>query len=143
MSVLDPILIKHALAMKDHPDALGEVLRDWAFKEKYGCYSCFDVIDGFTKVDTGPREFELMWGRKYDPEFHDEMWGYADQNAIKDICWFKHDNGIEMGWYWDGGGLLIFYVPELVDEYYDGTLSNSDCKKDYGWEFAMKGNIDV
>lgn len=87
-----------------HPDALGEVLRAWAFVgEGTGCYSTFDVR--------------------------------PDREEIELIRWFKHPNGIEMGWHWDGDGCLAFFVPELADEDYTGAVTNGDCKKDYGWRF--------
>lgn len=138
MSVLDDIIVKHCLISKNHPDSIGEILRSWAFKKEYGCYSCFDLIDEFEKVEVTPREFKLLWGRDYDPNHKDDYWGFDEKNAFEEIEWFKHPNGIEVGWHWDGDGLLGFYVPELEDEYYDGSITNSDCKKNYGWEFGEK-----
>ena len=138
MLTLDDIIISHCYVSKEHPDALGEILREWAFEERYGCYSCFDLIDDFVEVKPTTLEFYRLMGRGFDASEDKNGWGDSDSEILERICWFKHPNGIEVGWYWDGDGILCFYIPELEDDYYNGTLSNSDCKKDNEWEFGVK-----
>lgn len=137
MSTLKQIAVEHIEAIKASPDALGEVLRAWAFLEEYGCYSCFDLRPEFEEAEPTPREFAFLWGRAFDPtDNNPNEWDYCDVATIKKISWFKHPNGIEVGWYWDGDGTLGFFVPELADKDCDGSLSNSDCKCSYGWSFG-------
>lgn len=137
MNYLDQIIIENALTSKEHPDALGEILRAWAFVGKgYGCYSNFDVRPDAVPAEVTPREFALLWGREYEgDDTSPNSWGYCDVEAMKEIRWFKHPSGIEFGWHWDGDGTLAFYVPELADEYHNGVVLNRDCKKDYEWQF--------
>ena len=121
-----------SLIENKNADAIGEILRAWAFVGKgFGCYSNFDIRPEFAKVDVTPREFSFLWGRQFDPDDKDQnSWGYCDCEAIKEVNWFKHPCGIEMGWRWDGDGCLAFYVPEL-----NAIFSNGDCKCDYDWRF--------
>lgn len=111
------------------PNLIGEALRAWAFKEGYGCYSCFDLIDEFKKSDFNEREFQFLMGRSSTTEGPDIYWGWDDADVFKRAVWFIHPNGIEVGWFWDGDGTLVFNIPGL------GTLNNNDCKKDYEWEW--------
>lgn len=136
--VLDDIVKEYIEAIKESPDALGEILRRWAFVgEGFGCYSNFDIRPEFERVHTSYLEFSKMMGRPYSPpDSHSYGWGDTDDEMMERMEWFKHPNGIEMGWYWDGDGTLCFYVPELKDDYYDGTVYNTDCKKSSGWEFG-------
>lgn len=141
MSALTEIIADYCQVARDHPDALGEILRAWAFPEKghYGCYSTFEYRDGFVETGVTAREFEFIWGRPFRPDDTDpNSWGYCDVEEIQNARWFKHSNGIEMGWFWDGDGTLAFYVPELEDEYHNGVVRNSDCKKDYDWQFGER-----
>lgn len=132
---LKDILMLSYFSVIEDPNSLGELLRNWAFKEEYGCYSCFDLIDGFSGVEVTPREFKMMWHRDYNPESTGEYWGDPDSWYIKRISWHKHWCGIEVGWFWDGDGTLLFYVPEI-----NAVVMNTDCKKSYGWEFMESQN---
>lgn len=139
------LLYKYAEDLIDSPDAVGEVLRRWAFvceKGEYGCYSSFDVIPEFTELKDEEKtalHFKRMFGRPFDSR-NGADWCDSDSDIMKSIRYFIHPTGIEMGWYWDGDGVLTFYVPEMEDDLFDGTISNSDCKKSYGWEFGYKGD---
>lgn len=120
-------LVLECLRAGKHPfegaDSLGEILRSWAFKESYGCYSCFDLIEGFERrpVTTGIATWIL--GHGLDPNDSDDL------EVITRGFYAVHPNGIEVAWHWDGDGTLVFRLP-------DGTVvANDDCKKDYGWEF--------
>lgn len=135
-SALREIIIEYCQVAKDHPDALGEILRAWAFPgDGTGCYSNFDVRKDFVEVQAGPREFELLFGRPLDEDEGENSWGWDDRAEMKRILWYKHPSGIEMGYHWDGDGCLGFFVPELIDEYYNGMVVNHDCKKDHDWRF--------
>ena len=140
---LAQIMTDYAQVAFDHPDALGEILRAWAFPgNEYGCYSTFEVREDLMPVRAGRREFEFLWGRPFDDEKNDiNGWCSIDAEEIERVRWFKHPSGIEMGWHWDGDGTLAFFIPELIDEYHNGCVVNSDCKKDYGWEFGEKLRI--
>lgn len=129
MSALNEILQEFALSSRSHANSLGEILRAWAFPEEYGCYSSFDVRPEFVKVEATTREFRFLCGREFEPDH-----GY-DAEEISRIQWFKHPNGIEMGWHWDGDGTLAFFIPELIEPRYSGALVNTDCKKDNCWEW--------
>lgn len=139
-STLALILRQYADSCRHSPDALGEILRAWAFVgEGFGCYSTFEVRPEFNLVEAGPREFRFLWGRDYRRgDTKKNSWGYCDADALKEISWYAHPCGIEMGWHWDGDGNLAFYVPELEDKHYDGSLHNSDCKKNYDWKFGER-----
>lgn len=119
---------------KDDPNFIGEALRDWAFVKhdeySYGCYSTFDLIPEFKPMEFTEREFFFLYGRKPDFENNDLYW-YDDRDVFKRARWFKNiDNGIEVGWYWDGDGTLAFYIPED-----NIVVCNGDCKKSNTWEF--------
>jgi hypothetical protein len=110
----------------DDPNVFGEILREYAFKEAYGCYTCFELIDEFKKVDKG---YDIA-GRLFMV-----MGIHQLQDANKYACeYFRgisqiYSNGaIHVGWYWDGDGTLAFI---------EGNKSaiNYDCKKDYTWEW--------
>lgn len=136
-SVINQILTEYAIALRDHPDGLGEVLRAWAFTgDGYGCYSNFALRPEFEEVTPTEREFKILFQRPCDPNDLGGGWGDPDSWYIKQISWFKHPNGIEVGWIWDGDGTLCFYVPDIKDDFVDGTVYNTDCKKDHGWEFG-------
>lgn len=135
--VINQILTEHAIALRDHPDGLGEVLRAWAFVgDGYGCYSTFDVRPEFEEVTPTYREFRFLFGRPYDYDTTKATWGEPDEWYLERMVWYKHPNGIEVGWLWDGDGTLCFYVPDIKDDFIDGTVTNTDCKKDHGWEFS-------
>lgn len=139
MSVLNEILLQHLEAIKESPDALGEILRKWTFVgHGLGCYSNFDVNPEFERVVVRFDEFRKIMGRPYNSDSVNSGWYDTDDKIMEHMIWYRHPNGIEMGYYWDGDGILCFYVPEIENDYYDGTISNDDCKKSYGWEFGTK-----
>lgn len=138
-SSLQEIFQKHIATLMNDPNAVGEVLREWAFVDGYGCYSTFTLIPKFEKVEPSFLEFRKIIGRPYNPSIKDSYgWGDSDDEIMKMLQWYKHPNGIEVGWYWDGDGVLCFFSPELKDNYFDGTVTNTDCKKSSGWEFGTR-----
>jgi hypothetical protein len=140
MSALDQIITEYGRQAREHPNAIGEILRAWAFPgDGYGCYSTFELRPEFAPVTPTPREFAVLWMRPYDPrDTAPSTMGYCDAEAITEIQWFKHPNGIEVGWYWDGDGTLAFVSDELADEHYTGAVVNGDCKKDNEWRFQER-----
>lgn len=135
MSALRDIFTEHFTVSKKMANPLGELLRAWAFPgDGYGCYSNFTLRSEFVETEATAREFSMLWGRRFDPNDSDEnSWGYCDVEAIKEISWFKHPNGIEVGWHWDGDGCLAFYVPEQEPGH--RVLATHDCKHDDEWKF--------
>lgn len=139
MSAIDQVLSEYAQAAKESPNVIGEILRAWAFPaDGYGCYSTFELRPEFSKKEPSAREFEFLWGRKFDPDSDEDGWGSQDKEEIKNIRWFVHPNGIEVGWHWDGDGVLAFFSKELESEDCDGSVVNHDCKHDDEWSFGGK-----
>ena len=143
-SPLAQIIATHAMRCRDVPDALGEILREWAFiGDGTGCYANFDVRPDLEQTEPGQREFEMLFGRSFDPSpVPDGSWGDPDSYYLERIRWYRHPCGIEVGWLWDGDGHLGFFVPELRDEFYTGFISNSDCKLDHGWRFHEQNDVE-
>lgn len=139
MNIITEIIRDGVDSLVHNENALGEILRAWAFVGGYGCYSTFDLREGFEPIPSDRKHFEYLMGREYD-ETGSEDSGWVDDDAyvMKEMQWYRHTNGIEVGWYWDGDGILCFFVPELEDDDYNGTISNGDCKKSSGWEFGYK-----
>ena len=93
-------------------NSVGEFLRSQFWDQsgdKYGCYSTFTYRDG---VEALPLEVD----------------GEGTDWEIKWQC--ARWNGVECRWYWDGDGVLQFIFPD------GSVLENSDCKKDYTWEWT-------
>ena len=108
----------------------GEVLRDHVFTDQYGCYSCFDLIDGFQKADFTEREFELLMERPRILKPHEDEWGWDDAHVMKAAQWHVNiKSDIEVGWYWDGDGTLYIRCEGRA-------VISDDCKKDYVWRWA-------
>lgn len=101
----------------DDPNIFGEALREYCFKEEYGCYSCFDLIDGFKKVKSIT---------KYQYIFDLLLSEYSDIFNYTPLI-YKYKN-IIIAWYWDGDGTLFIQEGER-------KAINTDCKKSYTWEW--------
>lgn len=128
------------------PNAAGEMLRHWFFPPKpegewhgetiwtRGCYSSFDHIEATPLPDPDAR---AMWSAYWRPHLADYQWESdeirerVDESLGDGQAWVTYCNGVrvEVGWWWDGDGTLIFRFPNGV------ILANSDCKKDYEWEW--------
>lgn len=98
-----------------HPNAVGELLRKEFFKDDGSAWCTYDWQDD---VEELPQE-EV----ECDPLDPDES-----------FYWHRgKKNDIECRWFWDHDGTLEFLFP-------DGSfLVNSDCKKDYRWEYYPAG----
>ena len=107
-------------------DTAGELLREMSFAEEHGCYTSFDLIPGFLPVD--PFTLELSVRTALAGCFANS------QDEVKDITAFRHDRSkMLIAWRWDGDGSLVFKTDDFM-------LSNTDCKKSYGWERHAKGD---
>lgn len=98
----------------DDPNEFGEILREYCFNERYGCYSCFDLIEGF-------KEFDGIYLKELLDVYEDE--------SITVYC-YKYGE-LEIAWYWDGDGTLLIKEGNRI-------AINSDCKKNYTWEWVIK-----
>ena len=105
-------------------NVLGEFLREYCFKEEYGCYSCFDLIDGFKKVDKeSSLGQELLKHLGHVPVCSDAYSLDIYKNS------YLYSNGeIDVGWHWDGDGFLVIKIGDQV-------ILNNDCKKATYWEW--------
>lgn len=140
-SSLGQVITEYAHTCYNHPNALGEILREWAFiGNGYGCYENFDVREEFIKQPITEREFKFLMSRPSEVD-HENTWGFWDEDVFTRGEWYKHPNGIEMGWFWDGDGTLAFFIPEMADEIYTGILINGDCKHDNEWDFQDYDDI--
>lgn len=108
----------------------GETLREAVFVKKhkndYGCYSTFELNKDFFQVANGsPVGQEILkmleWG---DDDFNAE----EINKEIEDKAMIYTNNKIIVAWYWDGDGTLLFKEGERI-------AINTDCKKDYTWNW--------
>ena len=101
------------ITVKD-PNAMGELLRAMFFRDHDG----ENHVGGYTTMDWADkvRPLERILVDPEDEEFP--------------MYWTRGElEGIECRWYWDGDGTLEFEFPD------GGILSNTDCKKDYRWDY--------
>ena len=117
----------------------GEALRGLCFVGTYGetgCYSTFEVNKMFKQVKSG-KIYEEAKNHLYEDitptVYHyklEEKDCYIEHKMLGKIVKDKICDSYEivMGWTWDGDGLLYF-------RFNDRKVSNSDCKKDYTWEW--------
>jgi hypothetical protein len=108
------------------PDLAGELLRDLFFDQKHrqidgyfyrelGCYSTFELKKGILDAGKAPVQHLVPNGIEDDEKF-----SYSR---------FVHfETGIEMRYYWDGDGELVFIFPDQT------VLANTDCKKTHVWK---------
>ncbi len=109
----------------ESPNAFGELLLAWAFPgEGRGCYSNFDLRDGFAPIPVTDDIFRGMWDRNANDEDRAEWW--------PNIRAFRHERlSITIAWHWDGDGHLYVDVPGI------GAASNSDIKDANYWTEAQ------
>jgi hypothetical protein len=99
-------------------DLAGELLRDLFFDQKgeLGCYSTFDLKKGV--VDAGRTPIQMVGP---DEKIEDDNYYFYNK--------FVHFNtGIEMRYFWNGDGELIFILPNQT------VFANTDCKKTHDWK---------
>lgn len=123
---------------KKDPNILGELLRGECFVpdqygNDYGCYSTFDLTEDFKPVlpDTDKGRAILDVLIKADSYLYYEKGDYSTYlQDVPGITFFSN-GAIDIAWYWDGDGTLLFISHELQK-----AVVNSDCKKDYCWRFV-------
>lgn len=107
------------------PNCVGELLRNHFFDQQKpqfqdsneygetGCYSTFEINNNIIKLKDIQVEFDA-----------ESIWQ----------CYLDKLNSVEMRYYWDGDGTLLFILPDL------SVVVNSDCKNDYEWEYYENYN---
>lgn len=105
------------------PNTVGEVLRDWSFKDSFGCYSCFDLIYGFENVKINEWYLEKPL-KLFAPNEE-----YRQEIKSRVHLHYHKERDVLIAWYWDGDGELYFNAGGI-------EVYNRDCKKDYTWEFV-------
>jgi hypothetical protein len=127
------------------PNKIGEALRYWSFigrNGERGCYSTFDLPEFFIKLDAANR-LKKYYNKFYEradflcyPEQDIKLNCFIyDQKEVKDEIFYVEPLIIVIAWRWDGDGCLYF---RLIGKGKDIEIINTDCKKDYTWEFVEK-----
>lgn len=107
-------------------DEKAEILRGLVFDQKYvmsrhgsyrqtGCYSTFDVMPEFVKIEP----------TKY-PNLYEPFKPYYDGIEIQ-VTAYESETIVAM-WWWDGDGSLLIWVKGEPTAYVNG-----DCKCTYDW----------
>ena len=111
----------------EHPNTLGEVLLEYVFPgDGRGCYSNFNVRESFKEYSEGKEFFaNLMLG-----DYPADLFSVEEikQDKEKISCYREEESDIEVAWFWDGDGHLIFKLGDTL-------LENTDIKKSYKWDF--------
>ena len=140
MNIIMPCNWKTVDLLKtDNANDFGEALRGYCFignNQEIGCYSTFEVNKVFKQMKSG-KIFQEAKKYLYE-DIKPNIYHYKLKE--KD-CYMSYeiDEGtqqmkicepyeIVMGWTWDGDGCLYF-------RFNDRKVVNSDCKKDYTWEW--------
>jgi len=112
----------------DDPNTFGEIIREFAFKEEYGCYSCFDLLDEFKPVQEGydiQGRLQIAMGIHKTQDDDDAC--YSQDELRKAASYFSNGK-IHIGWYWDGDGTLAIIEGNRC-------AVNTDCKKAHEWRW--------
>jgi len=126
------------LTEKD-PNKFGEALREYCFVGncmETGCYSTFNVKDWFKQIKSGTIFEEAKSNLYEDIEptiYHykleeEDCYMYSGIEGKQEKYKVCEPCEIVMGWTWDGDGCLYF-------RFNDRAVVNTDCKKDYTWEW--------
>ena len=127
-----------------NPNVFGEVIRDLAFdthNDPYalGCYSAFDLRDGWDKVPKDDsRHLAMTTMIVFEDWFSNRNIQDLDDADIEEEIEYLNEvvshvttvtNGNLMAaWYWDGDGVLVVSNGNLY-------ALNDDCKKDHVWMY--------
>lgn len=121
------------LAREQDPNKFGEALRNYCFIGncmETGCYSTFDLIKVLKEIKSGKIYEEVL---KYvNPESEESIHAYHFKLEYKDNeLGFIEPYELVVGWEWNGDGTLYF-------RWNNRSVINTDCKKDYGWDWIIK-----
>lgn len=125
-------------------NVFGELLRQFAFKEETGCYSCFDLEDGFVKVSPDSESgVAILTALELTSDDLTENLTYATtpreqaeisarfyEDLDKAVANLWSNGTVHLGWVWDGDGTLVVIEGGRA-------AINTDCKKDYTWEWVV------
>jgi hypothetical protein len=106
-----------SIDIENNPDAVGEFLRNEFFdqsKGERGCYSTFEIRPDVIKLKDEPVE-----------DCGDEFTYQVYKKIVQ-------ERNVLMKYYWDGDGTLEFHFTDR------SMLINTDCKKDYTWDYIEK-----
>lgn len=123
--------------LNGHPNMIGEFLRDRYFDQdisddakyyRYGCYSTFEIRDlseqNIAVVQMSGTEAQDLMRMHKEDRYYLKAYGYRFyENVLVRV---------DMGWYWDGDGVLRFEIVHCDSVV--RILENPDCKKDYRWK---------
>lgn len=128
------------LLTETYPNKFGEALRSYCFVgncDDVGCYSTFDLMPQLKKVTSGPIVEEVkehLWEDCKHFVYHwkvteNDCWIYFDDPEGKpDKMRISEPKELVCAWSWDGDGCLYFRFNKK-------KVVNTDCKKDYTWEW--------
>ena len=128
------------LMFTEDANDFGEALRNYCFVgncEQTGCYSTFNLIPQLKEIKSGKIYEEVKKIVHSDNTLHVYRWKLDEKD-----CWMAYDDSedkpqrmkfcepheIICAWEWDGDGCLYF-------RFNDRKVINTDCKKDYEWEW--------
>lgn len=121
---------------RQNPNLIGELLRDKFFAQdrigpnySFGCYSTFEYREGVEILSQEPVPEYRPDNDGVEISENDIAKLFADEKCDYFYKVAKLEE-ITCKWYWDGDGTLLFVFPD------GSTLENSDCKKDYNWNFS-------
>lgn len=110
-----------------HANLAGEIYRRWAFPGPgYGCYSSFDVRTDLVSIDPLSNDHAILGKVLSDTDSLEAARAFFDDVGVRPAG-YRSPEGILVGWYWDGDGVLVFIDGQVA-------LVNDDCKKDYCWK---------
>ncbi len=139
----------------DDPNTFGELLREYCFKEEYGRYSCFELIDGFKPINKCTElGYSMLLHLGYptheenkEASIKGEYW--KNESKMRELfgnpylengCQLYQKPGVDfemgsftinIGWYWDGDGILVIQENNRI-------AYNSDCKTDHDWSWIKE-----
>ena len=123
------------------PNVFGEIIREFAFKDSYGCYSCFELLEEFNPVTGGiDAEGRLLMALGLHPLQEKEVANretnrkykncvHHDFSSARERTCLYSNGDIHIGWYWDGDGTLAIIEGKKA-------AVNNDCKKSDRWEWV-------
>jgi hypothetical protein len=118
----------------EDPNEFGEALRNYCFVgncEQTGCYSTFDLIPQLKEVKFGKIYEEarkMLLSEDDDEEIRVFYWEVKGKDCYIEKYKICEPFELVCAWFWDGDGFLYF-------RYKNRAVINTDCKKDYYWEW--------